>query len=678
MNKQHLFILLTFTVMIVGLLFTQPNRSTIPYYKNLDSSVQYVGDEECAACHADIYNSFIRTGMGRSFYPAGNAEAIEDFKNNAPIYDANNNFFYKASLQEGNIIQTEYRINAAGEKIHELNRGADYVMGSGNHNRTYVTVQNGFVKELPLTWYVDKKKWDLSPGYHTTNMRFFRPIVEECMHCHNSFTDFEPNSQNKYNTPLPHGIGCERCHGPGRLHVQSRIDNKNELKGNIDYTIVNPKHLPFQEQLDVCQQCHLQGEISVFQPDKRSTDFRPGIQLSSVKSIFMEKNQKPNEFRIASHAERLAKSACFQQSGSLTCITCHNPHVPVQEHSRRSFNDNCLACHDPKTLIVKNIENHKQDSDCVKCHMTQSGTADIPHVNFTDHKIQIPKRIQPTTTPISGRIYNAPIELVNFFTIEKSPNAIQTGIAYVRYFESRHQHKDYLIKAIAMLKKSLQENEHQIAGWYHLGRAYHLTGDLKNAESAYYQTIAQDPNHTLAFAQLGVLAFADERLTQALSSFRRSINSYPYNPVVWNNYGHALLFSDSTNAALAAYTMAISLDPDYANAFNNRGELLLYKQTELSKGKNDFLSCLALDPDHIFALHNMSNIALLEEDLENAERFALQALTINSDFVPAYGTLATVFQRQGRLDEAKRVLSRIIKLDKNNADARKILDSLRD
>ena len=28
-------------------------------------------------------------------------------------------------------------------------------------------------------------------------------------------------------------------------------------------------------------------------------------------------------------------------------------------------------------------------------------------------------------------------------------------------------------------------------------------------------------------------------------------------------------------------------------------------------------------PDHIFAMHNMSNIALLEEDLENAERFAL-------------------------------------------------------
>ena len=179
MNKRHLFILLTFAIMFVGLLFTRPNRSTIPYYKNLDSSVQYIGDEECAACHADIYNSFIRTGMGRSFYPAGNAEAIEDFKNNAPNYDANNNFFYKASLQEGNIIQTEYRINAAGEKIHELNRRADYVIGSGNHNRTYVTIQNGFVKELPLTWYVDKKKWDLSPGYHTTNMRFFRPIVEE-------------------------------------------------------------------------------------------------------------------------------------------------------------------------------------------------------------------------------------------------------------------------------------------------------------------------------------------------------------------------------------------------------------------------------------------------------------------------------------------------------------------
>jgi cytochrome c-type biogenesis protein CcmH/NrfG len=168
-----------------------------------------------------------------------------------------------------------------------------------------------------------------------------------------------------------------------------------------------------------------------------------------------------------------------------------------------------------------------------------------------------------------------------------------------------------------MLKESLQENDHQIAGWYHLGRAYHLTGDLKNAESAYYQTIAQDPNHTLAFAQLGVLDLADERLRQAPSSFRRSINNYPYNPVVWNNYGHALLFSDSTNAALAAYTMAISLDPDYANAFNNRGELLLYKQSEVSKGKNDFLSCLALDPDHIFSMHNDQHYLKLQDINDN-------------------------------------------------------------
>lgn len=676
--NNRLFILLAVVVFLVGLWFIPPYRSTVPQYSNMDDSVQYVGDEECAACHSELYNSFIKTGMGRSFYPAENAAVIEDFSHPNPTYDTNRDFYYTAAFKDGKVSQTEFRLNEKGERIYELSRTADYIIGSGNHNRTYLTVKNGFLKELPLTWYSDKQKWDLSPGYHSTNMRFSRPIVEECMHCHNSYTEISAYSQSRYNKPLPNGIGCERCHGPGQLHVQQRLENSAINTGQPDVSIINPKNLPFQEQLDVCQQCHLQGEISVFLPDKRSSDFRPGMQLSTIKSIFMEKNPKQNVFRIASHAERLSQSECFQKSKSLTCITCHDPHVPVQEHPRSSFNDNCLACHNVNSLQLENLEYHQQSADCVSCHMLQGGTADIPHVNFTDHKIQRYSTPIQSSHPTAIKINKAPVNLVNYFTGDKTVNAIQTGIAYVRLFESRHQQKGYLINSISLLEESLKEKDGQVAGWYHFGRAHHLLGNGKKAVSAYQQTIDQDPDHPLAYAQLGFLAIENEKFIQAVSLFRQSVKSDPYNPVVWNNYGQALLFSDSSNQALSAYTTAIQLDQDYANAYNNRGELLLYQQNKVKMSKNDFMSCLALDPDHIFALHNMSNIAILEEDLLKAEKFAFRALVVNSDFVPAYGTLATVFAQQGRIEEAKQSLSTMIKLEPNNVDARKILDSLLD
>lgn len=677
MTKRILFGFSAAAVLFIGLKLVQPNPNSVSNFKNINLTVQYVGNEECAACHEDIYNSFIRTGMGRSFYTPAGAKVIEDFASNEHVYDPNMNFYYTASMENGVIIQTEYRLNNQGEKIHELNRKADYIIGSGNHNRTYLTEQNGFVKEMPLTWYTDKNRWDLSPGYHSSNMRFSRLIVEECMHCHNSFTDFIPFAQNKYSTPLPQGIGCERCHGPGQLHVQMRIANKQKPKSNIDYTIVNPKHLPFQEQLDVCQQCHLQGEISVFKQGKHSTDFRPGMALSNVKSIFMDKTLNTGEFRIASHADRLAQSACFKESTSLTCITCHNPHVPVQEHTRQSFNNRCLSCHEFQALSPANDkEYHSASADCIQCHMIQGGTTDIPHVNFTDHKIQINKSALKDPPPALEHSYKKPLELVNYFLEEGADAEVQKGIAYIRYYESRHEHEVYLKRAIVLLENNLAVQKNHTDGWYYLGRAYHLLGMNAKAEDAYGQVLEFNPAHFPGLAQAGALALEKGNYRQALSIYNRALIIYGDDPVIWNNIGRAYFLADSMESAVKAYSQAIALAPDYANAYNNNGELLLYTYKDTQHSKDDFLSCLALNPDHVYALHNMSNIFIMEEDWEQAISFARETLAKNSEFVAAYGTLATAFQRLGRMDEARTALLRILKFEPNNIDARKILESL--
>jgi hypothetical protein len=46
---------------------------------------------------------------------------------------------------------------------------------------------NGYFYEMPITWYVGKKIWDLSPGYEKgANSGFNRTIGQQCMDCHNS------------------------------------------------------------------------------------------------------------------------------------------------------------------------------------------------------------------------------------------------------------------------------------------------------------------------------------------------------------------------------------------------------------------------------------------------------------------------------------------------------------
>ncbi|MFQ6674327.1 MAG: multiheme c-type cytochrome, partial [Fidelibacterota bacterium] len=191
-------------------------------FRNLSSDVTYTGDEECAVCHETIYRSFAETGMGRSFTRPDPEKTVEDFSGPPHVTDEKTRFHYEAVWQGTSLFQVEYRLNDEGERTHELRRKVDYVIGSGNGTRSYISEENGFLTEMPITWYNQKGIWDLSPGYHTTNLRFSRPIVAECMHCHNSFTGYVNYSENRY-SDVPLGIGCERCHGPGELHVNWRL-----------------------------------------------------------------------------------------------------------------------------------------------------------------------------------------------------------------------------------------------------------------------------------------------------------------------------------------------------------------------------------------------------------------------------------------------------------------------
>ena len=42
--------------------------STYTEYLNHNDTVRYIGKEQCRACHAEIYDSYMQTGMGKSFH----------------------------------------------------------------------------------------------------------------------------------------------------------------------------------------------------------------------------------------------------------------------------------------------------------------------------------------------------------------------------------------------------------------------------------------------------------------------------------------------------------------------------------------------------------------------------------------------------------------------------------
>ena len=171
----------------------------------------------------------------------------------------------------------------------------------------------------------------------------------KCLFCHANRVERITSAVNRYRTPVfpDHAaIGCERCHGPGELHIR-----RPEVVEGIDVTIVNPAKLEPSLRDAVCEQCHLIGPTRVSRLGTRSEDYRPGLPFSRFWSVFVPA-ENGSENRFASHAEQMHASRCFRASeGRLGCISCHDPHVlPAPKERVAYFQTRCLACHSDARL----------------------------------------------------------------------------------------------------------------------------------------------------------------------------------------------------------------------------------------------------------------------------------------------------------------------------------------
>src|SRR5262249_46486789 len=157
-----------------------------------------------------------------------------------------------------------------------------YVVGSGRHSLTYLVEADGFLVESPVTWYTSKKQWGMSPGYdQPVHLGFERPADEGCLICHAGRAEAVEGSWHRMRVTEA-AIGCERCHGPGSLHVERHTGPDGgaaKPPTGTDNTIVNPAHLPRELAEAVCQQCHLRGSATVPAPGSKQSDFRPGLPL---------------------------------------------------------------------------------------------------------------------------------------------------------------------------------------------------------------------------------------------------------------------------------------------------------------------------------------------------------------------------------------------------------------
>ncbi len=485
-RRIKVFLLFSCSFVAAGLLAHNPTSAIEP--------PSYAGNAACARCHEAIARSYAETPMARSSGEV-KAEIVEGSFTHHP-----SGVRYRVA-REGGAAFLEYE--RGGETPLNGKQQLHYFIGSNAAGRSYLFSIERFLFEAPVTFYSQAKRWDASPGYEADReMRMNRPIDANCLFCHASQSQPIFGTQNRFAEPpfKGDGVSCERCHGPGSLHVEGKAK------------LVNPAKLDPARRDSICAQCHLSGEARVELPNKRLSQFRPGDLLANYVSFFVFENAARAGLKVNSHVENMAASVCKQKSGErMSCLSCHDPHsVPKPQERAAWFRNRCLQCHQAGRLPAA----HDRASDCASCHMPRLRALDGGHGVMTDHSIP---RLPGKTTGADGATRKL-IPLAGFASDER-----MLGLAYAevalssgdRFLES---------EASRLLTAALKAHPHEAELLTQLGFLHQQRGDEARAGRAYEIALQVDPHRTVALVNLAGVYAAQGRIEEAIKLWREALD----------------------------------------------------------------------------------------------------------------------------------------------------------
>ena len=174
--------------------------------------------------------------------------------------------------------------------------------------------------------------------------------MEECETCHDEITgDFKTSDHARMQAKGPNvpDLGCEGCHGPGSLHVES---------GGGVGTIVNPGKTP-----DTCFNCHL--------------DVKAQFNLPYAHPVLggkMSCSDCHNPHKGSAHKGGGTRLTSMND----TCYQCHTQQQGPFVFEHEATREGCGSCHSPHGSPNQKMLTERNATLCLKCHF-QGGSPGI-------------------------------------------------------------------------------------------------------------------------------------------------------------------------------------------------------------------------------------------------------------------------------------------------------------
>ena len=439
----------------------------------------------CESCHPREVAGYTHSSMARSLRRPGNQPE--------GAFTAAGTSFTIRSGSNG----VWQRVERAGDTSEYP---VAYVVGSGAHATGYLIEIGGHLFQSPVCYYTNRRAYDLAPGYERiSEPDFTRPVTEECLLCHSGRPLHVSGSINQYTPPFfaEEAISCGRCHG----------DAADHLRRPTSGSIVNPAKLAPAARDSVCEQCHLAGVTRVLNSGRTFADFHPGQPLEDVFTVYTRAGAPA--FKVISHAEQLALSACARNSqGKLWCGTCHDPH-PRTVPTLQTYSARCRTCHRSKLP-----DSHPAGALCVSCHMTRRQAQDGGHTVFTDHRI--------ARRPLPDDPATQPDDLVAWREPAPEWQARNLALAYLNTGISSRSPAQ-IVRGYRMLTEVQRTIPDDIGVLKGIGRALLLGKQPAEALRAFERVLQLEPRSAASEEDVGLALLESGQVDGAASHLERAL-----------------------------------------------------------------------------------------------------------------------------------------------------------
>lgn len=514
-----------------------------------------VGSASCGTCHASILESYKKHPMyfGSTRLVENDHPAPQDASGLTGKLKT-----LKTESRDGEMLHSEFVFDDDGNEIFSRNHPMKYVVGSGRRAKAYIEQRGELLCLSPLNWFGKTNSWGLNPGYSIDDPRGFdRKATANCMLCHTGVIKTQgPNSDLYQNEPFGElEIGCERCHGAGKSHIEFHELNKQ----GID-PIVNPEALDEPARQAVCYQCHLQpSSARILREGRSHQDFKPGMRLEDVWLVLDTESGVDGDGRTKSvrHVQQMHDSQCFKKSGTMRCTTCHDPHSVPNENERITFyRDACIKCHGESSGAVvcsESIDNRKRINDsCYECHMPSRDLDLSSHASQSDHRIIRRPESQP-------EINNATPPDLRFFgdlSVAVSEDSQRRAKAIYRIRNAGPSAELY--QELQYLSRKFPDDG---MTWLSYGLAAMSRNDAKTAIDAWNKAASYDESSEFALEALIQMSQRVSAWDKTIEFSERLIQINPYHTSAYSHLADALFRMQRNAEALDAAKKGVELDP---------------------------------------------------------------------------------------------------------------------